>query len=60
MYWKYKLNPSLQKDKEKALNNFELTLPKPQSDLAKETLKDPYKFDFLTLGTNVQELKLEK
>lgn len=44
----------------KAVNNFELTLPKPQSDLAKETLKDPYKFDFLTLETNVQELELEK
>jgi predicted nuclease of restriction endonuclease-like (RecB) superfamily len=44
----------------KALNNFELTLPKLQSDLAKETLKDPYKFDFLTLESNVQELELEK
>lgn len=44
----------------KALNNFELTLPKPQSDLAKETLKDPYKFDFLTLESDVQELELEK
>ncbi|MCU0328446.1 MAG: PDDEXK nuclease domain-containing protein [Chitinophagales bacterium] len=44
----------------KALNNFKLTLPKPQSDLAIETLKDPYKFDFLTLEANVQELELEK
>jgi predicted nuclease of restriction endonuclease-like (RecB) superfamily len=44
----------------KAQNNFELTLPKPFSDLAKETLKDPYKFDFLTLESNVQELELEK
>lgn len=44
----------------KATNNFELTLPKPQSDLAKETLKDPYKFDFLTLETDLQELELEK
>jgi predicted nuclease of restriction endonuclease-like (RecB) superfamily len=41
-------------------NNFELTLPKPQSDLAKESLKDPYKFDFLTLEADVQELQLEK
>jgi predicted nuclease of restriction endonuclease-like (RecB) superfamily len=46
--------------KGKAPNNFELTLPKPQSDLAKETLKDPYKFDFLTLEANVQELEIEK
>jgi predicted nuclease of restriction endonuclease-like (RecB) superfamily len=44
----------------KAQNNFEITLPKPQSDLAKENLKDPYKFDFLTLEADVQELELEK
>lgn len=44
----------------KAQNNFELTLPKPQSNLAQETLKDPYKFDFLMLETNVQELELER
>lgn len=44
----------------KAITNFKLTLPKPQSDLAIETLKDPYKFDFLTLEENVQELELEK
>ena len=44
----------------KAQNNFELTLPKPQSDLATETLKDPYKFDFLTLESDIQELELEK
>jgi predicted nuclease of restriction endonuclease-like (RecB) superfamily len=43
-----------------AQNNFELTLPKPQSDLARETLKDPYKFDFLTLEADVQELQLEQ
>lgn len=44
----------------KASNNFELTLPKPQSDLAKEILKDPYNFDFLTLEAEVQELEVEK
>lgn len=44
----------------KAPNNFELTLPKPQSDLARETLKDPYKFDFLTLQADAQELQIEK
>lgn len=43
-----------------AQHNFELTLPKPQSDLARETLKDPYKFDFLTLEPDVQEFQLEK
>jgi len=33
----------------KAITNFKATLPEPQSDLARETLKDPYNFDFLTL-----------
>jgi len=44
----------------KAINNFEITLPKPQSGLAKETLKDPCKFGFLTLETEVQEWQREK
>ena len=43
----------------KALNNFELTLLKPQSDLARETLKNPYNFDFLTLGKEAEEKDLE-
>lgn len=29
----------------KAVTNFERTLPKPQSDLARQMLKDPYSFD---------------
>ncbi len=33
----------------KAITNFDTTLPAPQSDLAKETIKDPYCFDFLTM-----------
>lgn len=44
----------------KAVSNFSITLPKPQSDLAVQILKDPYSFDFLTLEKNVQELELEK
>lgn len=39
--------------------NFELTLPKPQSDLARECLKDPYRFDFLGLGEEAQEREIE-
>jgi predicted nuclease of restriction endonuclease-like (RecB) superfamily len=34
----------------RAVTNFAATLPPPQSDLAQQTLKDPYLFDFLTLG----------
>lgn len=43
----------------KAVNNFTLTLPKPQSDLAEQTLKDPYVFDFLTLTKRHNEKELE-
>jgi predicted nuclease of restriction endonuclease-like (RecB) superfamily len=34
----------------KAATNFSTTLPAPQSDLARESLKDPYRFDFLGLS----------
>lgn len=44
----------------KALNNFTLTLPKPQSDLAVQTLKDPYIFDFLSLTKEYTECDLEQ
>lgn len=43
----------------KAITNFESTLPLPQSDLAHETLKDPYSFDFLTLRERFNEKELE-
>lgn len=43
----------------KAVTNFELTLPKPQSDLANQLLKDPYNFDFLTLHDKAVERDLE-
>ena len=43
-----------------ATSNFERTLPSPQSDLAQETLKDPYNFDFLTLGQDAHERAIER
>ena len=43
----------------KAINNFIDKLPDIQSDLAKETLKDPYCFDFLTLTENYNEKEIE-
>jgi len=43
----------------KAISNFKATLPAPQSDLARETLKDPYNFDFLTLTEKHDEKELE-
>ena len=44
----------------KALTNFDATLPPPLSDLARQTLKDPYVFDFLSLGAEAQERDLER
>lgn len=43
----------------KAVSNFAALLPAPQSDLARQTLKDPYIFDFLTLTEPFQERELE-
>lgn len=43
-----------------AINNFHLTLPSPQSDLAKQTLKDPYVFDFLNIAQDSAERQLER
>ncbi|BDT68077.1 putative nuclease YhcG [Comamonadaceae bacterium OS-1] len=42
-----------------AVTNFAVHLPKPQSDLARESLKDPYRFDFLGLGNEAQERDIE-
>ncbi|MBW4603521.1 MAG: DUF1016 family protein [Calothrix sp. FI2-JRJ7] len=44
----------------KAITNFENTLPKPESELAQQILKDPYNFDFLSLGKEAEERDLEK
>lgn len=44
----------------KATTNFQATLPKPQSDLAQQVIKDPYNFDFLTLTNEAQERDLER
>lgn len=44
----------------KAVTNFETQLPKPQSDLALESLKDPYLFDFLGIGDEAGERALEE
>jgi predicted nuclease of restriction endonuclease-like (RecB) superfamily len=42
-----------------AITNFDRALPKPQSDLAQELIKDPYNFDFLSLGDAAKERDLE-
>jgi predicted nuclease of restriction endonuclease-like (RecB) superfamily len=44
----------------KALTNFSRALPPEGSDLAKQILKDPYQFDFLTLAASAKERELER
>jgi len=44
----------------KAITNFAATLPPTQSDLAQQSLKDPYLFDFLTLHDDAVERDLER
>lgn len=43
----------------KALTNFTATLPKVQSDLANQTLKDPYIFDILTIKRDADGRSIE-
>lgn len=43
----------------KATTNFEERLPVPQSDLARESLKDPYRLDFLGVGQEADERAIE-
>ena len=43
----------------KAITNFSLSLPEPQSDLAQAMTKDPYNFDFLTLREGYDEKELK-
>ena len=42
-----------------AITNFEHTLPAPQSQLAKEMLKNPYHFEFLSMAEEYEEKDLE-
>jgi len=55
----HQMESGLYKREGKAVNNFTLTLPKPQSDLAEQTLKDPYVFDFLSMTKKYDERDLE-
>ena len=56
----YQIETDLYSRQGKAVTNFNLTLPAPQSDLANELMKDPYNFDFLRLSEKVKETDLEK
>jgi predicted nuclease of restriction endonuclease-like (RecB) superfamily len=54
------IESDLYKRQGKAQTNFERTLPALQSDLARETLKDPYTFEFLTIADDAEERALQK
>jgi predicted nuclease of restriction endonuclease-like (RecB) superfamily len=43
-----------------AVTNFKTTLPAPQSDLAQQTLKDPYTFDFMSMTAPFNERDIER
>ena len=43
----------------KSITNFKKTLPDSQSDLAQQTLKDPYIFDFMMLTSEAKEKDIE-
>jgi predicted nuclease of restriction endonuclease-like (RecB) superfamily len=55
----HQIESGLFKREGKAVHNFSLTLPKPQSDLAVQTIKNPYIFDFLSMRKNYDERDLE-
>lgn len=44
----------------KVVSNFSRTLPLPQSDLAQQTLKDPYTFDFMAMTLPYNEMDVER
>ncbi|MCB1214244.1 MAG: DUF1016 family protein [Deltaproteobacteria bacterium] len=54
------IEKKLHKRTGKAVTNFKHTLPSADSDLAHQILKDPYVFDFLSLGDEAQEREVEK
>jgi predicted nuclease of restriction endonuclease-like (RecB) superfamily len=55
----HQIESGLHKRASKAVTNFKTTLPSVQSDLAAQTLKDPYCFDFLQLREKHDEKELE-
>lgn len=56
----HQIESGLYRREGRSVNNFAATLPKPQSDLALQTLKDPYIFDFLSMTKEYNERDLEK
>lgn len=55
----FQIKNNLYERKGNAITNFQDTLPRPQSELAQQTIKDPYVFDFLDLTADVKERDIE-
>ena len=53
------MDTSLYERQGKAVSNFAVTLPEPDSDLAQEVTKDPYCFDFVALTPKYREKELK-
>ena len=56
----YHIETNLYKTQGKSINNFKITLPEPESDLANAIMKSHYNFEFLRLAEKVKETDLEK
>lgn len=54
------IKSKLYKREGKAITNFSKTPPTPYSDMAQQSFKDPYVFDFLTLQEEHREYDLEQ
>ena len=60
IYMEHQIDSRLYERQGKAITNFQVKLPKAHSDLADQTLKDPYNFDFLSLSESYDEKDLEE
>lgn len=56
----WQIDSNLYERKDPKISNFSKVLPDVESDLANQIIKDPYNFDFLTLGKDYKEKDLQK
>jgi predicted nuclease of restriction endonuclease-like (RecB) superfamily len=54
------IDSKLHKRQGKAITNFKVSLPETQSDIAEQTIKDPYVFGFFSLTKKHREKELEQ
>lgn len=54
------MDTKLYESQGESINNFSTVLPSPESDYARQITKDPYNFNFLTLGEDYRERELQK